>query len=249
MAGYYKYSMSNNAVKAYKQGEKPLSKWTKTEILSNIEFDDEVAKETADKAIAALTRLNLAELREFVLEKSSWHHTSMFYNVTNFYEVDKCFDEETAQNMEQLVAEIIQDRPPRTRKVKQEKLLGKITVAVYGDYNPRKQRATYLGEDTKEGEVKNGWLCYDGGRYKIAANKTQSIEYKIKDYWLNLEEQTLDNQKFRFALGQEIYYCGYVLDCKNRKFKKRGDKQYREQARILFDWDNILEKVDSALGR
>lgn len=47
MAGYYKYSMSNNAVKAYKQGEKPLSKWTKTEILSNIEFDDEVAKETA----------------------------------------------------------------------------------------------------------------------------------------------------------------------------------------------------------
>ncbi len=44
MAGYYKYSMSNNAVKAYKQGEKPLSKWTKTEILSNVEFADEVAK-------------------------------------------------------------------------------------------------------------------------------------------------------------------------------------------------------------
>lgn len=35
MAGYYGYSMSNNAVEAYKSGEKPFSKWTKTEIIKN----------------------------------------------------------------------------------------------------------------------------------------------------------------------------------------------------------------------
>lgn len=33
MAGYHGYSMSNNAVSAYADGEMPLSKWTKAEIL------------------------------------------------------------------------------------------------------------------------------------------------------------------------------------------------------------------------
>lgn len=36
MAGYNGYSMSNNAVAAYQNGEKPLSKWTKKEILNQI---------------------------------------------------------------------------------------------------------------------------------------------------------------------------------------------------------------------
>lgn len=33
MAGYYGYSMSNNAVEAYENGEMPISKWTKKEIV------------------------------------------------------------------------------------------------------------------------------------------------------------------------------------------------------------------------
>lgn len=37
MAGYYKNQMSNNAVWAYSQGEKPMYKWTKTTILEEID--------------------------------------------------------------------------------------------------------------------------------------------------------------------------------------------------------------------
>ena len=37
MAGYCGYSMSNNAVDAYNDGEKPLSKWTKRAIIEAIE--------------------------------------------------------------------------------------------------------------------------------------------------------------------------------------------------------------------
>lgn len=33
MAGYYGYSMSNNAKAAYEMDEKPFSKWSKGEIL------------------------------------------------------------------------------------------------------------------------------------------------------------------------------------------------------------------------
>ena len=38
MAGYREYSMSNNAVAAYENGENPLSKQTKKEILEEVEF-------------------------------------------------------------------------------------------------------------------------------------------------------------------------------------------------------------------
>ena len=37
MAGYCGYSMSNNAVDAYNNGEKPISKWKKQDILSEIQ--------------------------------------------------------------------------------------------------------------------------------------------------------------------------------------------------------------------
>lgn len=36
MAGYNGWSMSNNAVEAYSNGEKPLSKWTKADIFDTI---------------------------------------------------------------------------------------------------------------------------------------------------------------------------------------------------------------------
>ena len=39
MAGYNGYSMSNNAVSAYDNGEKPLSKWRKSDILEEIEIE------------------------------------------------------------------------------------------------------------------------------------------------------------------------------------------------------------------
>ena len=37
MSGYYGISMSNNAVKAYEEGKKPYSKWTKKGILERID--------------------------------------------------------------------------------------------------------------------------------------------------------------------------------------------------------------------
>lgn len=40
MAGYFGYSMSNNAVEAYENGSKPFSKWTKADILELIEDEN-----------------------------------------------------------------------------------------------------------------------------------------------------------------------------------------------------------------
>ncbi len=80
--GYDGYSMSNNARAAYEGGEKPISKWTKEEILNAV---GEIDTNIADK----LNGVNLSTLKSRLLTKSSWHHTSEYYNKTDFYAVDE----------------------------------------------------------------------------------------------------------------------------------------------------------------
>lgn len=83
-SGYNGYSMSNRAVEAYLNGEKPLSKWTKAEIISAI---SEIEPSKAE----LLSKVKLSTLKENVLYRSSWHHTSDRYNKTNFYSIDEDF--------------------------------------------------------------------------------------------------------------------------------------------------------------
>lgn len=84
MAGYYGYSMSNNAVSAYADGEKPLSKWSKVDILSEIQGMD--LKLNCD--LGKLKKMPAKALKEVCLYQSSWHHTSNHFNQTNFYSID-----------------------------------------------------------------------------------------------------------------------------------------------------------------
>lgn len=65
--GYDGYSMSNNARAAYASGEKPLSNWTKTDIIDAIQ--------DINPDIDCL-RLNAATLKKEFLTQTSWHHMS-----------------------------------------------------------------------------------------------------------------------------------------------------------------------------
>lgn len=77
MAGYNGYSMSNRAVDAYENGEKPYSKWTKTAVVEHI-------AEILD--IDASDVILLKPFKSY-LSLTSWHHTSKMYNKTDFYSV------------------------------------------------------------------------------------------------------------------------------------------------------------------
>ncbi|MDR1451291.1 MAG: hypothetical protein LBI57_03010 [Helicobacteraceae bacterium] len=86
-AGYSPdYSMSNNALAAYGEGKKPLSKWTRKDILDRAK---EVLKdaEDTDIEIADLEKLPTPLLKQLTLDMKEWHHTSKRYNKTNFYDV------------------------------------------------------------------------------------------------------------------------------------------------------------------
>ena len=69
MAGYYGYSKSNNAVEAENSGRYPLGAAIKI-----------VAK------TAGITQKHARELLN-IIGSSEWHHTSKYYNKTQYYDV------------------------------------------------------------------------------------------------------------------------------------------------------------------
>ena len=85
MAGYHGYAMSNNAVQAYEDGEKPLSKWTKKTLADELADALDVDAEEVEKVLKPYT---LKEIKEKCLVYAGWHHTSSHYNRTAFYALD-----------------------------------------------------------------------------------------------------------------------------------------------------------------
>ena len=91
-------SMSNRAVEAYEDGEAPLSKWTRnlfTEVLSGYN-----SPEVAD----ILSAIPVSVLKDIALVRSSWHHTGIFYNPTDFYSLSSLFTGLSEDQAREIVA-------------------------------------------------------------------------------------------------------------------------------------------------
>lgn len=103
-SGYVGYSMSVRACEAYDEGEMPKSKWTKAKMIEavhsaceefEVEYPDNLAKLKRDEIFAHLFTC------------SSWHHTSMMCNETDFYAVS---EKRVKQLSEERVSEWIAKR-------------------------------------------------------------------------------------------------------------------------------------------
>lgn len=94
--GYIGSSMSVRAHEAYEDGEMPKSKWTKTAILDAIkrfcEEDDLVYDPSIEK-------IKKADLWGAFIEWKSWHHTSKYANMTDFYGLNEEACEERFERM------------------------------------------------------------------------------------------------------------------------------------------------------
>lgn len=78
--------MSNNAKNAYKKSSMPLSKWNKKNIIERIKNIVENYDIPFD--VSKLDKMTLKDIKDEYLKKDGYHHTSKFYNTTNFYKVD-----------------------------------------------------------------------------------------------------------------------------------------------------------------
>lgn len=172
MAGYNGYSMSNNAVAAYEDGEKPLSKWTKKVLFEEIEYiNEEVYK------LIIESKLTAKEIKDEFLFNSSWHHTSMHYNETNFYKLD----EEKINSFTQKELElIISCRKPKIKKTKEEKEEAKRVKELKLQKKLEKQAK-------KEFEEKIYKLMKYQKKYKTLTGLLNFVE-KNPDYIKKLEE-------------------------------------------------------------
>ena len=167
MAGYNGWSMSNNAVAAYEDGEKPLSKWTKADIFDAINEQEVELKCSIEK----LKKLPAKVLKEVCLTYSSWHHTSNHYNKTDFYslDVDK-IENLTDDKVEELLLDYKEDK-----KVENKPSEEKWECAFLEWSGSRKHpKAT---EVIEEGTVKGNWFYRkDGSKKKTTANGFRFIK-------------------------------------------------------------------------
>lgn len=123
MAGYYNFSMSNNAVEAYENGEMPRSRWTKKEILNTI-YNDSDIEETKYELLQKMTK---SELVDHFLYSSSRHHTSKYYNLTDFYAIDtEAVEEITPEEIKKIISSRV--RIKRTAEEKEAEKIRKAAI-------------------------------------------------------------------------------------------------------------------------
>ena len=78
---YIGTSMSQNAVKAYEHDEKPLSKINKDDV------DKVKSFLITNYDLSPNTKITIKRFKEYLKTagRSSWHHTGLYFNETNFY--------------------------------------------------------------------------------------------------------------------------------------------------------------------
>ena len=88
MAGYIGFSTSRNAADARDRGLRPISEWSKSLILEAIHEAVEEEELVLQFDEELLRKVKLSELKKVALVCEEWHHTSKFYNRTDFYSLD-----------------------------------------------------------------------------------------------------------------------------------------------------------------
>lgn len=168
--GYNGYRMSNRAVTAYEDGEKPLSKWLKKDIIYCIEeyIKDNEIDVVFDRKL--LNKIPVKILKNVFLCVTSWHHTSSFCNETSFYSID--VDKVAKISNEYLIQ--LASRPKETSRIQEERW---ICSFLEWSGTRKHPKAT---EITEEGIIKGNWFIRANGTKKsITANGFKRIKKKL----------------------------------------------------------------------
>lgn len=155
-SGYVGCKMSERAQKAYDSGERPMSKWSKWDILSELEYDLD------DDTIAKLSKYSAQALKNVCLEWTSWHHTGSYANETDFYEVMDGRDADLVQMFKDLDAEEKYLKEERKQKKEEKKKVDMTEIKCqfeYGEWSTYNSRH-YLNWYKRYGVKKGNWMYY-----------------------------------------------------------------------------------------
>lgn len=185
MAGYFGQSMSNNAVKAYGEGKKPITKWNKKGIIarleeklgsrkpSDIEFGDELFVEELKGLI---DKAPLVVLRKTVLVNTEYHHTGYLFKITKFYDAfGEKMDSDALLYYISLLKKALEEYKPKKKEVKpppdptKYKATCKIKIAVLD--GRRRKYVSYV----MSGVIQGIWFTGDNGKRKNINGKNITI--------------------------------------------------------------------------
>lgn len=207
--GYYGYSMSNNARAAYSADEKPMSKWKKNDIVYGVLEINENLEEDL------LKKLTFEQLKIF-LNYTNSHHTSKFYNWTDFYELDFNYIEKSTNKQ---LLEMIEERRAYLEETKEE-------------------RAIIRAKQKKEREERRIQKAKDLAEKKAAQDEYNRV-YKELDYLLGVSRfKTMKSFVKSFLAGKvsekllEKYKAKYEA-LKEEEEKKRDLENEEFLIRIL----------------
>lgn len=211
MAGYHGYSMSNNAMDAYDNGEMPMSKWSKKAIIEGIEewIDDEDIELKC--SLAEIKKLPLVALREYFLEYSSWHHTSKFYNATSFYSLDVDYIKEMTDEDVERIASYYKERQRelRAKKTPEEREAEKMRKAARKAERALKEEKKILFKYQKQCRTLKGFLRSE----KVDLDKLREVRKKMiaeKREWLRQIWEKQGYTEGLLHIEEDDYVEGYI---------------------------------------
>ena len=118
MAGYSGLSMSNNALAAYAEGKKPVSRINKADIQK---YD---------------VNTSITFFRWFVKNycgDCGWHHTSYLFNKTSFYDIERCsnrYKEVDIEKLKSIYRKEQAKRKPETRIEEDKPYYAKVEYSI-----------------------------------------------------------------------------------------------------------------------
>lgn len=174
MAGYYGYSMSNNAMDAYDEGKRPLSQWDKSAMvraLNKAVADKEISVELADW----FKKVPLWFFKEVALRSDEWHHSSSYFNKVDFYElnVDALVGHQDISFWQKWLDILRSSRKAEKERAKAERRARCKYLTWSG--SRRHPKAT---EHEAEGVIRGDWFYPEGEDFKknIYANGFEILE-------------------------------------------------------------------------
>ncbi len=215
--GYDGYSMSNNARNAYEDGRKPISQFDSYDLENFNDSLEEMGIETKVKSVAALKRL----LQDHG-STGEWHHTSSYYNQTDFYDPNSILEKLSDGDLsEDIIREANEYKAPK-----------KETKTYHGDFHylewggtrkhPKATERTLTDVDIEERG--SFYYVYDKNgnelvRKKIGSNGTSIDDYQARDLrkqkLLNLQEEQRNYEQERYDNG-DPGFKDFMDSLKNR---------------------------------
>lgn len=190
------FSMSDNAVMAYENGEKPLSRWAKKDILEAIEKAVTEGSLTLKCSMETLKKVSVEVLRSVCLYKSSWHHTSNHYNKTDFYSLDL---EEISEMTDEKLQTLMKNSKDEVKENVTEERWKCAFLEWSGSRNYPK--AT---EHIEEGIVRGNWFIRaDGSKKKTTASGFRFIE-KIEAKKDDIPESGIQKEKAQRSKPKKV---------------------------------------------